>query len=37
MRNATQNADVFSSLEFYKDARHVESGPTLFPETYIFT
>ena len=30
MSNAMQNADVFSSLEFDKDPRHVESRPTQF-------
>ena len=32
MWNVTQNADVFSSLEFDKDARHVESRPTQFAD-----
>ena len=30
--NATQNADVFISLEFDKGARHVESRPTQFSD-----
>ncbi len=30
MWNATQDADVLSSLEFDKDARHVECEPTQF-------